>query len=123
MDRCGDRIAYLREKRSLTQEELSIKLGISRAALSHYETNRRQPDYETLRNIANFFDISLDYLLGRTKDPQTVLDHDIREFVDSLELSDENILEKFMLTVDGRKLTPEEAKRFIAFVRAERSLK
>jgi len=122
MNRCGDRIAHLREKRGLTQEELSNKLGISRAALSHYETNRREPDYETLRNIANFFDISLDYLLGRTSDPQTVLDSGIREFVDSLELSDESIMEKFMLTIDGRKLTPEEAKRFIAFVRAERSM-
>ncbi|MDF2713183.1 MAG: Xre family transcriptional regulator [Paenibacillus sp.] len=122
MNRCGDRIAHLREKRGLTQEELSNKLGISRAALSHYETNRREPDYETLRNIANFFDISLDYLLGRTSDPQIVLDSGIREFIDSLELSDENIMEKFMLTIDGRKLTPEEAKRFIAFVRAERSM-
>ncbi|TMV47491.1 helix-turn-helix transcriptional regulator [Paenibacillus mesophilus] len=123
MIRCGDRIAQLREKRSLTQEELSSKLGISRAALSHYETNRREPDYETLRNIANFFDITLDYLLGRTNDPQTVLDQDIREFVDSLELSDDTIMDKFSLTIDGRKLTAEEAKRFIAFVRAERSMK
>ncbi|GAA3402045.1 helix-turn-helix domain-containing protein [Paenibacillus hodogayensis] len=123
MARCGDRIAYLREKRGLTQEELSVKLGISRAALSHYETNRREPDYDTLKNIANFFDISLDYLLGRTNDPQSVLDQEVRDFVDSLELSDDSILDKFALTVDGRKLTVEEAKRFIAFVRAERSLK
>lgn len=123
MIKCGDRIANLREKRGLTQEELSSKLGISRAALSHYETNRREPDYETLRNIANYFDITLDYLLGRTTDPRTVLDQDIREFVDSLELSDDAILDKFALTIDGRKLTPEEAKRFIAFVRAERSMK
>jgi transcriptional regulator with XRE-family HTH domain len=123
MMKCGDRIAYLREKRGLTQEELSHKLGISRASLSHYETNRREPDYETLRNIANYFDISLDYLLGRTNDPYSELDKDIRDFVDSLELSDENILEKFSLTVDGRKLSVEEAKRFIAFIRAERSFK
>jgi len=122
MVNCGDRIASLREKWGLTQEELSSKLGISRAALSHYETNRREPDYETLRNIANFFDISLDYLLGRTNDPHSVLDRDVREFVDSLELSDDKILEKFTLTVDGRKLTPEEARRFIAFIRAERAI-
>lgn len=123
MVRCGDRIAHLREKRGLTQEELSVKLGISRAALSHYETNRREPDYDTLGNIANFFNISLDYLLGRTNNPESVLDQDVRDFVDSLELSDESILEKFDLTVDGRKLTVEEAKRFIAFVRADRSMK
>lgn len=123
MVKCGDRIAYMREKRGLTQEDLSNKLGISRASLSHYETNRRQPDYETLRNIANLFDISTDYLLGRTDDPHIEMDQDIREFVDSLELADEKILEKFALTVDGRTLTLEEAKRFIAFIRAERSMK
>lgn len=123
MVRCGDRIALLREKRGLTQEELSSKLGISRAALSHYETNRREPDYDTLRSIANFFDTSLDYLFGRTNDPHTTLDSDVREFVDSLELSDDDILEKFALTIDGRKLSAEEARRFIAFVRAERAMK
>lgn len=118
----GDRIALLREKRGLTQEELSNKIGISRAALSHYETNRREPDYETINKIANFFNVTIDYLLGRTDQPQTVLDHDVREFVEHLDLTDESILKKFSLTVDGRILTPEEAKRFIAFVRAERSL-
>lgn len=118
----GDRIALLREKRGLTQEELSTKIGISRAALSHYETNRREPDYETINKIANFFNVTVDYLLGRTDQPQTVLDHDVREFVEHLDLTDESILKKFSLTVDGRVLTPEEAKRFIAFVRAERSL-
>lgn len=118
----GERIAALREKHSLTQEGLSNKLGITRASLSHYENNRREPDYETIVSIANLFNVSIDYLIGRTDDPNSVLDEDVREFVDSLELSNEKILEKFALTVDGMKLTPEEAKRFIAFVRAERSI-
>ncbi len=47
----------------------------------------------------------------------------MREFVDSLELSDREILNKFDLTIDGKKLTPEEAMRFIAFIRAERSIR
>jgi len=118
----GERIAALREKHSLTQEGLSNKLGITRASLSHYENNRREPDYETIVSIANLFNVSIDYLIGRTDDPNSELDEDVREFVDSLELSNEKILEKFSLTVDGMKLTPEEAKRFIAFVRAERSI-
>ncbi len=122
MIKCGDRIAFLREKHRLTQEQLSGKIGISRATLSHYEKNRREPDYETLNKIADFFNVSIDYLLGRTNDPQRTLDRDVGEFVDHLELSDEAILEKFVLTVDGRKLSREEAKRFIAFVRAERSM-
>jgi hypothetical protein len=51
-----------------------------------------------------------------------VLDEDVGAFVDRLELSDEEILSKFALTVDGRQLSPEEARRFIAFVRAERAM-
>ncbi|WP_159882543.1 helix-turn-helix domain-containing protein [Paenibacillus puerhi] len=121
MGQIGNRIAALREKQAMTQEELSIKLDISRASLSHYEKNRREPDYDTLVKIANFFKVSIDFLLGRTEDPDMVLDSEVRLFVDSLELSDERIMQNFALTIDGKELTPEEAKRFIAFVRAERS--
>lgn len=122
MTKHGDRIAFLREKHALTQEDLANKLGISRAALSHYETSRREPDYNTINKIASFFRVSIDYLLGRTNEFEKTLDEEIRSFVDNLELSDEKILEKFALTVDGKKLSSEEARRFIAFVRAERSL-
>lgn len=119
----GERIARLREKHSMTQEDLAGKLGITRASLSHYENNRREPDYDTTVRIANLFNVSVDYLMGRTEDPHKILDDDVRQFVDSLELSDEKILDAFSLTIDGMKLTPEEAKRFIAFVRAERLMK
>lgn len=118
----GNRIAYLREQRGQTQEELATSLGISRAALSHYEKNRREPDTETLSKMADLFKVSLDYLAGRTAHPTATLDSDVRQFADALELSDNELLEKFNLTIDGRKLTPAEARRFIAFVRAERDM-
>ena len=118
----GDRIALQRDKRGMTQEDLSSKLGITRAALSHYEKNRREPDSDTLNKIADFFTISIDYLLGRTDEPNREFEPNIRDFVDKLELSDEKMLEQFNLTIDGRKLTSEESRRFIAFIRAERSL-
>ncbi|THF74687.1 helix-turn-helix domain-containing protein [Cohnella fermenti] len=118
----GDRIAELRDSKRLTQEQLSASLGISRAALSHYEKNRRQPDFDTLIKLANTFAVSVDYLLGRTRRPEITLDPLVRKFVDQLELSEQEILEQFQLTVDGRKLSLEEAKRFIAFVRAERAM-
>lgn len=123
MIRYGDRIALLREKHAMTQEDLASKLGISRAALSHYETSRREPDYETMNKIATYFKVSIDYLLGRSNNPEVIMDQEIRDFVDSLELSDETILEKFALKIDGRKLSPDEARSFIAFVRAQRSMK
>jgi len=122
MKHYGERIAYLREKHKMKQEELAAKLGISRASLSHYEKQRRQPDYKTLKKIADYFDVTIDYIIGRTDNPGTTVDPETKQFVESLELSDERILEKFALTVDGRELSPEEAKRFIAFVRAERAM-
>ncbi|OZB97653.1 hypothetical protein CJP46_00295 [Paenibacillus sp. XY044] len=63
----GNRISELREQKGLTQEALSITLGISRAALSHYEKNRRKPDFDTLSRLADYFQVSVDYLLGRTE--------------------------------------------------------
>jgi transcriptional regulator with XRE-family HTH domain len=107
----------------MSQEELAGKLNITRASLSHYETDRREPDFETLMKIADFFHVSVDYLMGRTDNEQQTLDAHVSEFLRRVELSDESVMEKFELTVDGCKLTPEETKRFIAFIRAERSLK
>lgn len=118
----GNRIAELREQKGWTQEQLATSIGITRAALSHYEKNRREPDYETLTQLANLFQVSVDYLIGRTDRPVLPVDRDVQQFVDDLELSDAEILKKFNLMIDGRKLTDEEAKRFIAFVRAERMM-
>lgn len=118
----GKRIAQLRDKRGWTQEQLATSIGISRAALSHYEKNRREPDAETLTKLADLFHVSIDYLVGRTASPTGIVDEDVGQFLDELELSDAELLERFSLTIDGRKLTAEEARRFIAFVRAERAM-
>ncbi|MFB5760231.1 helix-turn-helix domain-containing protein [Paenibacillus medicaginis] len=123
MHTCGERISALRENRKLTQEEMASQLQISRASLSHYEKNRRKPDFDTLRKIADFFQVSIDYLLGRDDDLIPAANDEILEFSENLELSDENILERFSFAIDGKELTPEEAKRFIAFIRAERSMR
>ncbi|SFI88344.1 Transcriptional regulator, contains XRE-family HTH domain [Paenibacillus sp. UNC496MF] len=119
----GNIIFKLREDRGWTQEQTAALLGISRAALSHYEKNRREPDTETLSKFADLFHVSVDYLVGRTNVPHVTLDEPIKQFVDQLELSEEEILKKFDLTIDGVKLSSEEARRFIAFVRAERNMK
>jgi len=117
----GHKIAKLRNGRCLTQEELASKVGITRSALSHYENNRREPDYETIRKIADFFHVTIDYLMGRSDDDSRAVDSDVRELLNRLELSDEAVMEKFVLTIDGRELTPEQTRSFIAFIRSERS--
>jgi transcriptional regulator with XRE-family HTH domain len=94
----GDRIALLREKSGLTQEQLAQKLGISRAALAKYEKSRREPDYETLNKIANFFSVSVDYLLGRNQEQEKVV-IDIKEALES---------KTKIATWEGKELTKEQ---------------
>ncbi|HBH3034000.1 helix-turn-helix transcriptional regulator [Clostridioides sp. ZZV13-5731] len=67
---------------NLSREELSNKINISYSALSKYETNNRFPDKVTLNKIADFFDVSTDYLLGRNKNISNEEDEEVKELVD-----------------------------------------
>lgn len=64
------RLSDLRTKAKKTHQDMANMLGISRQAYSFYESGKRQPDFETLQKLADFFDVSVDYLLGRTDVPK-----------------------------------------------------
>lgn len=64
----GDILKELREDKGLTQEDLAAILKISRTSISMYESNTNEPSLTTLVAIADFFNVSTDYLLRRTKD-------------------------------------------------------
>ncbi|CAN2247250.1 helix-turn-helix domain-containing protein [Bacillus vallismortis] len=71
----GKRIAALRKEKGLSQYELADRLGFSRGKLANYEQGTREPDYETLIKIADFFDVSTDYLLrGKDKSSNIITD-------------------------------------------------
>jgi transcriptional regulator with XRE-family HTH domain len=73
----GSRLKTLRTQKKLSQQELAEKLRINRVTYSQYEVNRREPNIETMQKLADFFDVSLDYLLGRSDDPAQV-EQDVR---------------------------------------------
>ena len=58
----------LRKKRKISQLKLALDLNMNQNTISRYENMEREADYETLIKIADYFDVSLDYLLGRTED-------------------------------------------------------
>lgn len=62
----GKRLKMLRESNNLTQIELGKILGVGNVTLSQYEKGDRNPDYDTLLRIADYFNVSTDYLLGKT---------------------------------------------------------
>lgn len=62
-----ERLKMLREEKGLLQRELAEKLNLSRVAITHYEQGTRFPEWDTLQGMADLFDVSVDYLLGRTE--------------------------------------------------------
>lgn len=68
----SDRLKYLRSTEDLTQRDVALKLGIASGAVGMYESGKRFPDNTILNRIADYFNVSTDYLLGRTNDPLPV---------------------------------------------------
>ena len=62
------RLKELRQKSPLTQKEISEKLGISVSAYQYYEAGKNEPNIEKLKILADTFDVTLDYLTGRTNE-------------------------------------------------------
>ncbi len=60
----AEHIVILRKESRLTQEQLAETLGITRGSLSMYEIGKREPDLHTVVRIAEYFNVSTDYILG-----------------------------------------------------------
>ncbi len=64
------RLKELRENAGISQLELAIALSLRQNDISRYETGSREPDHKTLLALADYFDVSVDYLLDRTPSPR-----------------------------------------------------
>lgn len=65
----GKKIRKLRIERGYTLKQLGEMLNLGESTISMYETGKRNPDYDTLTKIAEIFNVTTDYLLGRTNEP------------------------------------------------------
>lgn len=75
------RLASLRKKSGLTQYETAEKLGISRGKLANYEQGSRQPDYDMLKQLSDFYNVTTDYLLGKSDNPNMTEDESFEAFI------------------------------------------
>ena len=92
----SDILVSLRKREELSQQELADELGVARSCIGMYETAKREPDLNSLKAIADFFDVSTDYLLGRE---QPNKDYESDELV--------------ILSRNVKKLSPEERKQLL----------
>ena len=65
-----NRLKQLRKQKGLTQLALQMKTGIEQALISKYENGERVPPTETLLRLADFYNVSIDYILCRTDNPE-----------------------------------------------------
>ena len=65
----SERLKDLRTAKNLTMEQLGNEIGSTRATISNFENGQRKPSLDMLIKLADYFDVSIDYLVGRTEDP------------------------------------------------------
>lgn len=65
---------YLRAKSGLTQQQMADKLGLSRSTIGMYENGEREPSFEILENIADMFNVDMNYLIGRKESTEIIPD-------------------------------------------------
>lgn len=63
------RLKELRKSRNISQLKLAMDLNMNQNSISRYETGEREADYSTLIALADYFNVSIDYLLERTDNP------------------------------------------------------
>lgn len=117
-----ERLAKIRSDFKMTQQELADKVGVSRGTIGMYEIGQRDPDTDTLIKIAQVFNVTTDYLLGRTDTPtpadkisESVSDDpELAKFWDELkEREDLQLLFK-----QTREMSPEDIKKIIRIIKA-----
>lgn len=62
----GERLKFLRSEKNLTQKQFAEIVGVNERSYQNYEINKSTPNYKVLLFLADFFDVSLDYLVGRS---------------------------------------------------------
>ena len=101
-----NRIRDVRRDRGLTMRELGAVLGVSESAISQYETGKRQPDYESLLRLSEYFNVTVGYLLGveeEQKPPEALSDERFAELFNGLDARDQDTVLRLMQSmIDAR---------------------
>ncbi|WP_102347618.1 helix-turn-helix domain-containing protein [Bacillus sp. Marseille-P3661] len=109
----GKKIKDLREQRGLTPDELADHLHFTKSIIWSYEIDKREPNLIHLNKLADYFGVSIDYLLNR--------DYEKTEI--HLKIPTTDLTNNYSFIIDNEEVSGEELEEAISFIRAKRIMK
>lgn len=107
----GEKLRALRKKRGLSQDQLAELIGLGSSTIGQYEINNREPNFERLKKIKEFFNVDYNFLLEDSKKDKNRLKKIELDIVDLKE-----VLLKNYITLNGKKMSEEAKKGLIIFL-------
>jgi|LSQX01.1.fsa_nt_gb transcriptional regulator with XRE-family HTH domain len=109
------RLEELRTERKLSKKQMADFLKIDQSTYGKYELGKREPDYDMIKKLADFFNVSVDYLLCRTDAQETLeFDDEVNELLEELHKRPEM---KMLFSI-SRKATKEDIEKAVKIIEA-----
>ena len=106
-------LKLLRKQHNLSQKEIGNIFYASQNTVSQWENGTRKPSYDIIQEIADYFDVSVDYLLGRQEQLPELNSKDKREIQEILDDTEQQLLSQDGLMFDGSPATDEDVQKII----------
>ena len=106
-------LKLLRKQHNLSQKEIGNIFHASQNTVSQWENGTRKPSYDIIQEIADYFDVSVDYLLGRQEQLPELNSKDKREIQEILDDTEQQLVSQDGLMFDGSPATDEDVQKII----------
>ena len=108
----GARLKQLRKNKGVSQQEIANLFRVTRPCVCYWETGKRLPDYQTLIALSTYFEVSIDYLVGKSDDKENIIQNP------DLPYQNEDVLKLDELTEQNKKTL----KKFYQFLLEQQML-
>jgi transcriptional regulator with XRE-family HTH domain len=109
----GQKLKALRVAKNISSEQLAEEVDVTKSLIWSYEINKKEPSSTHLIKIADYFEVTVDYLLDREK----------KKFDINLQNSIEDIIDNFIISIDDIQLSKDELLESIAYIQAKRIMR
>ncbi len=116
MNILGERLKTLRKEKKVPQAYVSKQLGISQSAYAAYEVNKNQPSNEMLIILAEYYEVSIDYLLGKTDTKYTQVE---LNFFNELKEKDlDQLIHEYNITLGDEAMSEKDERILIRLIKS-----